>query len=77
MINEAALAILVTEYLRLRERNASDEEFRTWRERVRERFPYEGDRMLVQVREALEAKEGAGWVKSDHSSTGCRTRASA
>lgn len=53
---ETALAHLVEEYLRLKERNASDAELRAWRERVRERFPYEGNRMLVEVREILETK---------------------
>lgn len=53
---EATLTRLIEEYLRLRERNASDVELHAWRERVRERFPYEGDRMLAQVRDMLEAK---------------------
>jgi 2-polyprenyl-6-methoxyphenol hydroxylase-like FAD-dependent oxidoreductase len=46
---ETAVLLLVYEFLRLKERNASDAELDEWRRRVRERFPERREKLLAEV----------------------------
>jgi hypothetical protein len=50
---EKAIAILVCEYIQLKERNATDKEMSEWRSRVREKFPETKDRILDSVAQYL------------------------
>lgn len=50
---EVAVALLVYEYVQLKERNATDEEMANWRQRVRERFPDTKDVLFGQAAKRL------------------------
>jgi hypothetical protein len=54
---KSAVAILKNEFVVMKERNATEDEWAAWRERITGRFPeHQRDQLLEKVREGLEGK---------------------
>lgn len=50
---ESIIAGLTAEYITLKERNASDEEIASWRDKVRDQYQEKANYYLIQVRNRL------------------------
>ncbi len=50
------VAKLIDEYQTLKERDATEDEFAEWRDRVKRAFPYGSGGLIAQIRDILDAK---------------------
>jgi hypothetical protein len=57
---EKAVALLIYEYIQLKDRNATDQEMMEWRNKVREKFPETKDQIFGSVAQHLSNRGSPG-----------------